>query len=122
MGSLRTFEMTLDNDDRLPRKEKNLALQITNKNDDEDTGEDDTDITESVVLITRNLASVMKKINLRSGKGFQQQNISGSTQRGNTISKFRQNSEQQNNQTTNKLKKSIGGVHPMNSTNPHSSI
>ena len=39
--------------------------------DDEDTEKDDTIITESTALITCNLARVIKKINLRCGKGFQ---------------------------------------------------
>ena len=64
--SLRTFEMSLDSDDHPSREEKNLALQIASKIKEEDSVKDEEDQTESVALLTRNLARVMKKINLKN--------------------------------------------------------
>ena len=70
MGTLRTFEMTLVSKDHPSKKDNNLALKNGSRIAEKEHEEDDKDLNESMDLITRYLARVVKKINMKPSKGF----------------------------------------------------
>ena len=67
MGSLRTFEMNLD-EERGDKKSKGIAFQAENREDQtEDFWNEDDDLTESMVLLSKNFSKVLKKFNRNKG-------------------------------------------------------
>ena len=80
MGSLRTFEMNLD-EEKGDKKSKGIAFQAENREDQiEVFWNEDDDLTESMVLLSKNFSKVLKKFN--RNKGYMRNKDSGSVSTG----------------------------------------
>ena len=74
-------------------------------NVEEELEEDNEDLHKSLALITRNLAHVIKKVNLKLGKGYSQQKFGGLAQRESSSNNGRDTSEKQRNRTFNNVRR-----------------
>ena len=79
MGSLRTFEMNLE-EERGEKKVKGIALKTEAERDDvKSCYDDDEELIESVAMLSTNVGRIMKRVSRRSNEGAPQR-VPGATQ------------------------------------------